>query len=212
MTTNIDMAGDTLIVEAIQLGATTPGATGTAFTSSSGAATFAGSITPTGGIAAAGGFAVSPRNWHTGGSPAQASTDFTDQTVVITEVYIAEVYVPANCTLTGAAIFNGSAAANNCKVGLANSAGVVVATSASTAHTGNDQYQRVPFTSTYAAVGPATYYVLTFYDTAAAQANAHTVGNFGASKQTGQVYATGFTTITPPTTFTTALGPVASLY
>lgn len=181
-------------------------------TGTSGALTVAGALTVTGGVAAAGGFSVSPRNWHTGASPAKASTDGTDQTTVNTEVYIAEVFVPANATVTGIAIFNGSAAANNVKVGLANSAGAVVATSASTAHTGNDQYQLVPFTGTYAAKGPATYYVLTFYDTNAAQANAHTVGTFGASKQTGQTYATGFTTITPPTTFTTALGPIASLY
>lgn len=167
---------------------------------------------PTGGHGAAGGFAISPRNWHTGGI--SATTDFSDYTVVNTEVLIAEVFVPANATLTGVAIFNGSAVAGNIKVGLANSSGTVVATSASTAQSGTDAYQRVAFTGTYAAVGPATYYVLAIGDTGGgtSKINTHTVGNFGAAKQTGQVYATGFTTITPPTTFTTGLGPVASLY
>ena len=97
------------------------------------AATLTGAMTPTGGIAAAGGFSVSPRNLHTGDIPAQASTDGTDTTPAATEVYIAEVFVPTNCTLTGLAVFNGSVASGNIKVGLANSSGVVVATSASTA-------------------------------------------------------------------------------
>lgn len=172
-----------------------------------------GAVTPTGGIAAAGGFAVSPRNFHTGAAPAQVSTDGTDATPVNTEVYIAEVFVPANATITGVAIMNGSAAAGNLKVGLANSSGAVVATSATTAQSGTDVYQRVAFTATYAAKGPATYYVLAFFDTnTTPRFNAHTFGNFGAAKQTGQTYATGFTTITPPTTFTTAVGPIASLY
>ena len=176
------------------------------------ATTVTGALTPTGGVAAAGGFSVSPRNFHTGEEPAIASTSGTDSTPVITEVYIAEVFVAANCTVTGVAVFNGSVASGNIKVGLADANGNVVATSASTAMSGTDAYQRIAFTGTYAAKGPATYYVLQFIDNTTARFNTHTVGNFGAGKQTGQTYATGFTTITPPTTFTTALGPIASLY
>ncbi len=155
-----------------------------------------------------------PRLIHTGGMPARVSTDGTDATPVNTEVYIAEVLVPGpgSVTVTGVAIMNGSVASGNIKVGLADSTGAVVATSASTAMSGTDAYQRVAFTATYSAVGPATFYVLLFVDNGTARVNTHTFGNFGASKQTGQVYATGFTTITPPTTFTTALGPIASLY
>lgn len=176
------------------------------------ATTVTGALTPTGGVAAAGGFSTTARNLHTGGSPAKVSTDGTDATPVSTEVYIAEVFVPANVTVTGVSVFNGSAVSGNMKAGLADSAGAVVATSASTAQSGTDAYQRVPFTATYAAKGPATYYVLLFIDNGTARYNAHTFGDFGAAKQTGQTYATGFTTITPPTTFTTALGPIASLY
>jgi hypothetical protein len=40
---------------------------------------------------------------------------------------------------------------------------------------------------------------------------AHAVGDFGATKQTGQVYGT-FTAVTVPTTFTADVGPIASLY
>lgn len=177
-----------------------------------GAVAVAGALTPTGGVAAAGGFSAAARNIHTGGIPAQVSTDGTDATPVNTEVYIAEVFVPANVTITGVSVFQGSVSSGNLKVGLANSAGAVVATSATTAASGTDAYQRVAFTGTYAAKGPATYYVLLIFDNGTARYNAHTFGDFGAAKQTGQVYATGFTTITPPTTFTTALAPIASLY
>ncbi len=156
---------------------------------------------------------VGARNMATCGNPADAATaSATNQTPVATEVYIAEVTVTNNVAVTGVAVYNGSVASGNLKVGLADATGAVVATSASTASSGTTVYQRVPFTATYNAVGPATYYILAFYDNNTVRPTAHTVGNCGASKQTAQTYATGFTAITPPTTFTTALGPVASLY
>ena len=164
------------------------------------------------GVTAVGGLTVSPRLVHTGGNPPKVSTDGSDQVPVITEVYICEMYVPCRMTVTGGAVMNGSVVSGNIKVGLADSTGAVVATSASTAQAGTDAYQRVPFTATVTLNGPATYYLLTFIDNITGKFNAHTFGNFGASKQTGQTYATGFTTITPPTTFTTALGTIASLY
>ncbi len=61
------------------------------------------------------------------------------------------------------------------------------------------------------ACGPGTYYVLVQFNNTGARFNTHTFGDFGASKKTGEVFGT-FTTITPPTTFTTAQGPYASLY
>lgn len=193
--------------EVATLGAVTAGA----LSATTGA--FSGALTPTGGVAAAGGFSVSPRLSHTGGMPARVSTDGADATPVNTEVYIAEIFVPANMSLTGIALFNGSAVAGNVKVGLADSAGAVVATSASVAQAGVDAYQRVPFTGAYAAKGPATYYVLVMFDTnTTPKFNTHVFGDFGAAKQTGQVYATGFIAITPPTTFITALAPIASAY
>lgn len=176
------------------------------------ATTVTGALTPTGGVASAGGFTIKANVVHTGGMPARVSTDGTDATPVITEVYYDQIYIPANMIVTGVAIFNGSVASGNYKVGLFNSSGVLVATSASTAMSGTDAYQRVPFTATYAALGPGTYYVGLLIDNTTARYNTHTVGDFVAAKQTGQVYATGFTTITLATTFTTALGPIASLY
>lgn len=165
-----------------------------------------------GGILAESGQTISFRNCHTGGTPATATTSGNDSTPVITEVYIAEVFVPAGGTVTGISVFNGSVASGNIKVGLADSTGAIVATSASTAMSGTDAYQRVAFTTPLTVKGPATYYVLLFIDNTTARFNTHAVGNFGAGKQTGQTYATGFTTITPPTTFTANLGPIATLY
>lgn len=190
----------------------------TGATTQTGAQTFSGAVavtgvtTPTGGIAPAGGFAIKTNLVHTGGMPARVATDGTDATPVITEVYYGQIFISANMTVTGVAIFNGSVASGNYKVGLFNSSGALVATSASTAMSGTDVYQRVAFTATYAALGPATYYVGLLIDNTTARYNTHTFGDFVAAKQTGQVYATGFTTITLATTFTTALAPIASLY
>lgn len=177
-----------------------------------GTLTVTGALTSTGGVAAAGGFTASPRNMHTLTSPAKVSTDGTDATPVATEFYFAEVFVSANVTVTGVANFNGSVASGNVKVGLFNSSGVLVAASATTAMSGTDAYQLVPFTATYAAKGPATYFAGLFIDNNTARYNTHTIGTGGTGKKTAQTYSTGFTTITPPTTFTTALGPIQSLY
>ena len=145
-----------------------------------------------------------------------ATGAFTDATPVATEVYSVEIFVPANAVITGIAIRSGSVASGNVKVGLTDVAGTLLKTSASTAVAGAaGVYQRVPFTGgTYNIVGPATYYVQSFYDNNTARYTALTEGNCGAAKLTGQVYSTGIVTNAglAPTTFTTALGPVASLY
>lgn len=194
-------------------GLTLTAPTFTGATSATGTLQVTGVLTPTGGEAAAGGFSASPRNVSTCGlGPNSATSAYTAQTPVATEFYFAEIFIPANVTVTGVAVFNSATISGNLKVGLANSAGANVATSASTAMSGTSAYQLVPFTGTYAAVGPATYFVEVFYDNATARPNTLTAGSCGVSKATAQVFATGFTAITPPTTFTTALGPVASVY
>lgn len=177
-----------------------------------GTPTISGAITPTGGVAAAGGFTASPRNYHVGGTSAIIAADGNDSTPATTETYIGEVFVATNCTVTGVAIFNGSVATNgNAMVGLANSSGAVVATSVSTALSGTDAYQRIAFTGTYAAKGPATYYVLTQYNNTGDRYNSFHTGSFGAAKKTGDTFGT-FTTITAATTFTADLATMASLY
>lgn len=153
----------------------------------------------------------SPRCINVGSTAAQLAADGNNSTPVNTEVYIGELFVPRTVFATGIAVFNGSDVTDNIKVGLADSTGAVVATSISTAGSGTDAYQLVPFV-TPLMLAPGTYYVLTMYAAGTSRYNAFAVGAFGASKQTGQVFATGFTTITPPTTFTTNLANIAGLY
>lgn len=176
-----------------------------------------GAFTPTGGVAAAGGFSASPRLCHTGGMGVTVSTDGTNLSAVVTELYVAEVFIPANCTVTGASVFWGDATEGNAKVCLFDSAGTRVAISASTdisGYTADSYGSRIAFSSTYAAKGPATYYLGVICDSSSNRINTHVLGNFGAGKITSLVYATesGYATITPPTTFTTGLGPIATLY
>ena len=189
--------------------ANTLAVTGT--TTLTGATTLTAAVTPTGGVAAAGGFSASPRDVRIGGLVPAVSTDFTNSTPVITETYINEIFVPANVTVTGAAIFNGSDVTGNMAVALANSSGVVVAESADTAGSGTDAYQLIPFASTYAAVGPATYFILVQYSSGTARYNSPPLGSHGVSKKTSETFGT-FTTVTPPTTFTTNIGNIGSLY
>jgi microcystin-dependent protein len=169
-----------------------------------------------GGVPAATGYTVSPRNIHTGFNPATAAADGTNLDAVVTELYVAEVFIPSNVTVTGVAPFWGANTNGNAKVMLFDSSGTRVAMSASTDVSGHtaDSYTRIPFSAAYDAVGPATYYVGIICDDANHDLNTHVVGNFGAGKITGLVYATeaGYASITPPTTFTTGLGPIASLY
>jgi len=152
----------------------------------------------------------SPRLIHSGNVAPLVNTDGTDATPVITETYICEIQIPVAMLVTGIAHFNGSVASGNIKLGLFSGAGALLASTASTLMVGTDAYQRVPFTTPYQAA-PGKYLVALQVDNTTARVNAHTFGNFGASKKTGEVYGT-WTTLTPPTTFTTALGPIASLY
>jgi hypothetical protein len=154
--------------------------------------------------------AASPRCVHTGDMPARVSTDGTDTTPVITEQYMAECRVPFLTTVTGIAVFNGSVASGNISVGLYDANGYLLGKSASTAMSGTDAYQKVDLAAAV-DVPAGTYYVALQVDNTTARFNTHTLGTFGAGKITSGTYGT-FIKVTPPTTFTTALGPIASLY
>jgi hypothetical protein len=149
--------------------------------------------------------------YHTGEIGAATTTQGTDTTPAVTETYVARVKIDFNCTLTGIAVLNGSAVAGNMIVGLFNSAGVLVASSASTAQSGTAAYQQVPFTATYAAKGPGLYFIGVQFNNTSARFRTHAIGNFTAFKKTGETYGT-FTTLTSPNTFTTGVGPVADTY
>jgi hypothetical protein len=178
-----------------------------------GAESHAGVITPVGGLAAAGGFSVSPRSLWIGQTAPQVSTDFNNSTPSTTETYVSEIFIPCNMTVTGVALFNGTDVTGNVTVGLATSAGapITAAKSASTAGSGTDAIQLVPFASPYAAVGPATYYIQVQYSSATARYNTHVLGKHGVLVQTGQTYGT-LTSFTAPTTFVTNVSNVGGLY
>jgi hypothetical protein len=171
---------------------------------------------------------VSPRCFYTGGTAPQVSTDFTNVAPTITILYMAEIFVPASCAVTGIALFTGASVSGNGKVGLYDIAGTLLAVSASTALSSTDSIVKIPFASEFISSGAktalanpliltgGTYYIGVIADATGVNINTHTIGNFGAGTVTGLVYATAMDTlalnVAPPTTFTTAQGPVAALY
>lgn len=177
-----------------------------------------GILTPTGGIVPYAGSPSTFRQYlaHTGGLPARVNTDGTDATPSVTETYLALLWVPVNCTITGVSIFNGSATGSGnltAYLALASATLAAIAASASTAIAGTDVYQRVPFTGGPIAVkGPAAYFVLVQYNNTGSRFNTHIFGDFPAGKLTSTVFGTYPASFTAPTTFTTGLGPIASLY
>lgn len=153
---------------------------------------------------------------HTGGMPARISTDGTDATPSVTETYLSLLYVPFNQTVTGISIFNGSATGSGsvtAYLGSVGGAAISTAFSASTAIVGTDAYQRLPFSGgAITVIGPRAYFVLTQYNNTGSRFNTHVFGDFPAGKLTSTVYGTFPASFTAPTTFTTGLGPIASLY
>lgn len=162
------------------------------------------------GISAAVPFSV-PTVWNTGNLPPPTTTTGTDTTPSVTEEYVAQVFVPVNCQVTGVSVLNGSAVAGNMQIALYDSNGGIVATTASTAASGTAAYQKVPFTAVQDLRGPAQYFIGVQNNNTSNRLRTHALGNFPASKKTGQTYGT-FTALTVPTTFTTGVGPIADLY
>lgn len=163
---------------------------------------------------------VTARLCHTGGVPAMATGDGTNATTnTANTIYLAEIFVPANCTATGIAVFNGTAVAGAGKAILYKrtgaTTGVAVAQSASTNMAGPTSYQLIPFTATVDLLGPGTYFVGMIYDDTTHDLRGHTLGAFATGTYaTGVTYATDSTlqTVTLPTTFAATTGPIASLY
>lgn len=149
--------------------------------------------------------------FHSGAAAAVAATTGTDATAVNTETYIVEVFVPVQTTLTGIKWLGLASSTGNVQFSLADSTGAVIAAaqSASTATAATANYQTAAFAATYVAK-PGKYFVL-MQNSGSNHYRAHAVGNFGASKKTGETYGT-FTAVTPPTTFTADIGPICDVY
>lgn len=165
--------------------------------------------------------------FHTGNSPAQLSTDGVNSTPVITEIYLAEVFVPFTTLVNGIWVFNGTVVATDkVRVLLYDETGTVIASSAAAGFqpTTADAYEHVAFALasngttaiTDVVVPTGTYFIGTIYNGTTNRFNAHGVGAFRGGKDTGAVFATAGVsaklTATMPTTFTAAsLPPIASL-
>ena len=187
---------------------------------------------PTSGYVSAVRGVVSPRCIFTGGGALTNTADGTDYTGVATEIIMAECFVPFTTGVTGVALKVGSSGtfSDNVKVGIYDSIGRLVAASASTAGGSQtaDTFMRIAFANEFISTGaavaitnqvrlaPGTYYIAAMLDGTTAHINTHVQGSFGAGKLTGHTYSTAMNTtaltVAPPTTFTTALGPIASLY
>lgn len=156
-------------------------------------------------------FGSSASVWPTGDCPANSATMGTDTTPVVTQTYIARVFVPANSQITGVSLLNGSAVAGNVTAIVYNASGVPIGQSASTAQAGTAAYQAIPLTAAVNLRGPGLHFVGFQFDNVAARFRTHAVGVFTAFAQTGQTYGTA-TSFTSPNTFTTGVGPIASTY
>lgn len=172
-------------------------------------------ILPTGGVTP---IAGAPHGIWGANYPPATATSGTSTQGVANKQWISPVWVPANMTITGLAFLIGTTGGTDKSiVALYNNAGVLVANS-STTTSGTTvgtaaNLQSCDFTTPYAAIGPARYWAsvqlsgtTAFLRTIPANVSVAYVG----SKTNAT--ATPATSITPPTSFTSDVGPVISLY
>lgn len=154
---------------------------------------------------------TAPTVFNTGNAKPVAATDGTDATAVNTETYISQIDIPVQTTLTGVQWMGLATSTGNVQFSLADSTGAVItaAQTASTATAATANYQSANFAATYVAK-PGKYFLL-MQNSGSNHYRAHTVGVFGCAKKTTEVFGT-FTAVTPPTTFTTALCPIAATF
>ena len=132
--------------------------------------------------------------------------------------YWSQIFIPTSTTLTGACLLNGATVTTDKHIViLANAAGTIIANSilTSVADSGASGYQCQAFTATVAVTGPQTYFVGTqpngttdnFYTYTAAGAPT----GYLTAKTTAGTFGT-LVNLTPPTSFTTAIGPLMMVY
>lgn len=156
--------------------------------------------------------AVSVNNYVAGQAPA-TSTQGTDTTPVSGTIFFGQVFIPANVTLTGISYLIGTVGGTNSViVGLYNNAGTLVKNSAlgGTVVGTLATMQRVPFTSSYAATGPAMYWVSVSMNGTTARLRTHTFGDHAAGSATGVFGTLG--AVVPVTSFTANTAPYAMTY
>lgn len=151
-------------------------------------------------------------NYVAGQAPATA-TSGTDTTPVSGTIFFGQVFIPANVTLTGISYLIGTVGGtNNVIVALYNNAGTLVKNSSLSGTLVGTlaTMQRVPFTASYAAIGPAFYWVSVSMNGTTARLRTHTFGDHAAASTTG-VFGT-LANISPVTTFTANTAPYAMTY
>lgn len=165
------------------------------------------------GIAAYGG--AFPNAWALNYTPV-ATTTGTNSAAVTNQAFIGQVWVPVNQTFNGVAFLIGTTGGTDkAIVALYDSAGNLLANSTTTGSgttvgTGST-IQSVPFTSSYAAKGPGSYFLSVQYSGQTAKIQTIPLGVGASAVQTATV-AAPLATITVPTTFAANASPVASLY
>lgn len=171
-----------------------------------------GIFTPSGGIAAS---AATKTIWSTWNPGAVANA--TSATPSATVVYLSQIWVPHNETMTGIAVLNAATVGTNkYVVALFDSAGTALANSntAGVLTSGASVFQKVAFTGTYAALGPKTYWIGVYVNGTTDRYYAiPTLGQMGglAGSVSAQTFGT-VANVTLPTTFTADVGPVAYVY
>ena len=171
--------------------------------------TTAGTLTVSGGIT---GSATNPRTmWHAWAPSAIA--DATSTTPSATTVYLTQIQIPVNTTVTGIQVLNGgTVGTNKYIVALYSTSGTVLVNSstAGVLTSGASVYQQIPFTAPYSAIGPATYWVGLYvngttdrFEAIPAMGQADGL----AGTITGQTFGV-VSSITVPTTFTAGAGAV----
>lgn len=185
-------------------------------TAASGNTAVAGTLGVTGATTLTGGLAVSTPIVNFMGWKPSTLTSGTSTVPSATHVYVTQIFIPVNATLTGVYLNNGATVGTNkWIVALFNSAGAVVANSSLSGITtsGADGYQQLPFTGTYAAKTGMYWIGIYMNGTTDRFRSAPAVGQYAGytGDITGQTFGT-VATITPPTSFTADVGPVAFTY
>lgn len=144
----------------------------------------------------------------------------TSTTVVADKTYYADIFIPlASMTITGVGFLNGTTATTDKTiVSLYNAAGTLLAnsliTTGGTLIATSNVFQQVAFTAPYVTLNPGRFWI--GYQQNGTTATPRTIAAAtwvdvltGSATGTNAVAAP---TITPPTTFTADVGPIAYVY
>lgn len=180
--------------------------------------TVAGTLTATGAFSPVGGVATGATTrtrwgaWIPG-----AAAQATSATPSATVLYMTQIWIPHNETVTGVGVLNAATVGTNKYiVALFSNAGVPLAnsTTAGVTTAGASVFQQIPFTGTYSLTGPSTYWVGIYVNGVTDRYFAiPTIGQ--ALGLAGSVSAQTFgivSSVTLPTTFTADVGPVIYVY